>query len=256
MGEGTGAVGTPAVTPPTPDPTTAGVPDAGAPDSRATAAPEPVPPVAPEPVPPVAPPPVAPRPDAAPASSTALNLLAERPEVIAARAEVRAARGDLEDELVRLEAAARAAVDVKAKVRRNPGRAAGVAAGVGFVALGGPGRVIRGARSAIFGKPDPLPDAMLPEEIEKALKAMGTDGARVRGALERDFAGYLEKTGPKRRDLRSTLIFLLLPTARVLILRFGRQLIEEILSPRAGFAEQLEKVRARRAPGGGKPPTS
>jgi hypothetical protein len=139
-------------------------------------------------------------------------------------------------------------------VRRNPGRTAGIAAGVGFVALGGPRRVLRGARNAVFGKPDPLPAAMLPDEIEKALNALGTDGARVRGALERDFAGYLEKTVPKRRDLRSTAIFLLLPTARVLILRFGRQFIEELLSPRAGFAEQLDKVRARRTGTGDGPP--
>ena len=131
---------------------------------------------------------------------------------------------------------------------------AGAAAGVGFLAIGGPRKVLRGARNAVFGKPDPLPEAMLPEEIEKALKALGPDGAKVRGALERDFASYVAKTEPKRRDLRSTLVFLLLPTARVLILRFGRQFIEEILSPKAGFAEQMEKVRARRDKPAGGPP--
>ena len=172
--------------------------------------------------------------------------------MLAARAAARASRTDMEEELVRLEAAARAALDVKAKVKRNPARVAGAAAGVGFLAVGGPRRVLRGARNAVFGKPDPLPESMLPEEIEKALKALGQDGAKVRGALERDFASYVAKTEPKRRDLRSTLVFLLLPTARVLILRFGRQFIEEILSPKAGFAEQMEKVRARRGkPGDG-----
>ena len=175
--------------------------------------------------------------------------------MLAARAAARASRTDMEEELERLEAAARAALDVKAKIKRNPARVAGAAAGVGFVAIGGPRRVLRGARNAVFGKPDPLPESMLPEEIEKALKALGQDGAKVRGALERDFASYVAKTEPKRRDLRSTLVFLLLPTARVLILRFGRQFIEEILSPKAGFAEQMEKVRARRGkPGEGPPP--
>ena len=70
----------------------------------------------------------------------------------------------------------------------------------------------------MFGTPEPLPKSMLPEEIEKALKELGDDGAKVRGTLEREFASYVEKTEPKRRDLRSTLVFLLLPTARVLIL--------------------------------------
>ena len=45
-----------------------------------------------------------------------------------ARADVLAARAALTDELERLEASARAAVDVPAKVRRNPVKAAGVAA--------------------------------------------------------------------------------------------------------------------------------
>ena len=188
------------------------------------------------------------------ADAAALAVLADRPEVLAARAAVRASLGDLEEELERLEAAARAAVDVKAKVKRHPARVAGAAAGVGFVALGGPGRVIRGAKRVVFGKPDPLPKAMLPDEIEKALKALGPDGAKVRGALERDFAGYVAKTEAKGRSLRSQLLFLGLPAARILILRFGRQFIEEALSTRGGFDEQLEKVRTRRAGGKTDPP--
>jgi hypothetical protein len=197
--------------------------------------------------------PYPPDPDAAGAAAS-LELLATRLEVLAARAEVRASREGLEDELERLEAAARAAVDVKAKIRRNPGKAAGAVAGVGFLAVGGPGRVFRGARRAIFGKPEPLPKAMLPDEIEKALKALGPDGAKVRGALERDFAAYVAKTEPKRRDLRSQLLFLGLPAARVLILRFGKTFIEEALSTRGGFDEQLARVRTRRAGAKSDPP--
>jgi hypothetical protein len=198
--------------------------------------------------------PYPPDPDAAGAAAS-LELLATRLEVLAARAEVRASREGLEDELERLEAAARAAVDVKAKIKRNPGKAAGAVAGVGFLAVGGPGRVFRGARRAIFGKPEPLPKAMLPDEIEKALKALGPDGTKVRGALERNFAAYLEQSAPERkgRDLKSTLAFLLLPTARVVILRFGRQFIEEALSTKGGFDEQLARVKARRGAGGDTP---
>lgn len=195
--------------------------------------------------------PYPPDPDAI-AAAASLELLAKRVEVLAARAEVRASRESLEDELERLEAAARAAVDVKAKIKRNPGKAVGAVAGVGFLAVGGPKRVFRGARNAIFGKPDPLPEAMLPDEIEKALKALGPDGAKVRGALERDFAEYVSRT-ERRRDRRSTVLFLLLPSVRILILRFGKQFIEEILSTRGGFDEQLAKVRARRGAGGDTP---
>ena len=72
-------------------------------------------------------------PDAA-AKAAAAALLATRPDVLAARAAVRASRLDMEEELERLEAAARAAVDVKAKVKRNPARSAGAAAGIGFLA--------------------------------------------------------------------------------------------------------------------------
>ena len=61
-------------------------------------------------------------------------------EAEAARAEVVASREAFSAELVRLEAAGRAAVDIKAKVRRNPAQAAGLAAGAGFLALGGPRR--------------------------------------------------------------------------------------------------------------------
>ena len=65
-------------------------------------------------------------------------------EAEAARAEVVAAREAFSAELVRLEAAGRAAVDIKAKVKRNPAKAAGLAAGAGFLAIGGPLKVVRG----------------------------------------------------------------------------------------------------------------
>src|SRR4029078_1377820 len=112
---------------------------------------------------------------------------ATRPEVLAARAAVRASRSDMEEELVRLEAAgpgaghrhanikrnpARVGVAVKAKTTRNPLRVPGAAAGIGFLAVGGPGKVVRRARYAVFGKPDPLPEAMLPDEIDNTLKSL------------------------------------------------------------------------------------
>ena len=119
-------------------------------------------------------------------------------EADAARERVLAARAELATEVERLQASARAAVDIPSKVRRHPAQVAAAVGGVGFVALGGPRRLFRRAKSAIVGPDQPLPESMLPEEIEKALKKLGTDGERVRGTLERDFADYL-KVSQKRR---------------------------------------------------------
>ncbi len=117
----------------------------------------------------------------------------------AARAEVLASRDGLGAELDGLRVATREAVDVPAKVRRSPGKSAAVAGGAAFFLLGGPRRIIGGARRAVFGRPEPLPPSMLPEDIEKALRELGTDGDRVRGRLEQEFARYLEATAADRR---------------------------------------------------------
>ena len=120
---------------------------------------------------------------------------AARAEVLVARAQVLAAREALDEELVRLEASARAAVDIPAKIKRNPGKTAGLAAGAGFLAIGGPKRVFRRAKRAVRGPEEPLPTSMLPKEIDAALGSLGTDGDRVRGVIEREFASYLEGDG-------------------------------------------------------------
>ncbi len=168
----------------------------------------------------------------------------------AARAEVLAARAALDGELERLEASARAAVDIPAKVRRNPVKTAGVAAGAGFLLVGGPGKVLRGVRNRVFGKPDPLPKSMLPDEIDKALRQLGDDGKRVRGTIEREFADYLREKGPERRsrDLGAVTAMLLSSIAKPATQRAGKQLAEQLFSPDApAFRDQLAKVRARRA---------
>lgn len=172
-----------------------------------------------------------------------------RAEVLAARAEVLAARELLGEELVRLEASARAAVDVKAKIKRNPAKAAGAAAGAGFLLVGGPRRVLRVGRSAIFGRPDPLPGQMLPPEIEAALKALGDDGGKVRGAIERDFAAYLKTQTPelRKRDLFGTVSNLFTTFARPIAFRYGIKLANDIFgTDQAQFADQLAKARIRR----------
>jgi len=167
----------------------------------------------------------------------------------AAREAVVAARADFDNEVDRLEAAGRAAVDVPAKVRAHPARAAGIAAGGAFLAAGGPKRVFRRAKRAITGKEEDLPSELLPKDIEKALKTMGTDGRKVRGTLERDFAKYLDERQQERRQegIVNALTALAVTSLRPIALRGGRQLAERMLDPnQPSFNEQLAKIRARR----------
>jgi hypothetical protein len=167
-----------------------------------------------------------------------------------ARADVLAARAAVTDELERLEASARAAVDVPAKVKRNPVKAAGVAAGAGFLLIGGPQKVFRRAKRVVLGPAEPLPKSMLPKEIDKALRDLGGDGEKVRGTIEREFANYLEQTAParKQRDLGALSAILLSALLRPVIERYGRQLIDQVFSSDTrSFEEQLAKVRARGA---------
>ena len=128
-----------------------------------------------------------------------------------ARAGVLAARATLAEELEQLEASTRAAVDIPAKVKRNPVKSVGIAAGAGFLLVGGPRRLFRGAKRVVFGPPEPLPKSMLPKEIDKTLKGLGSDGEKVRGTIEREFAAYLEQTAPVRnkRDLNAVTAIIL-----------------------------------------------
>ena len=168
----------------------------------------------------------------------------------AALAQVVAARADLGEQVDRLEAAGRAAVDVPAKVRANPAKAAGIAAGGAFLAVGGPKRLFRRARTAITGKEAELPSELLPKDVEKALKKLGTDGRKVRGSLERDFAKYLDDRSKERKKegITAGITALALSAIRPIAIRGGRQIAERMLDPNGpAFSEQLEKIRARRA---------
>jgi hypothetical protein len=163
-------------------------------------------------------------------------------ETDAARDRVLAARAALGDELEALEASARAAVDIPAKVRRSPARAAAIAGGAGFVVLGGPRRLFGAARRAVFGPTAELPRQMLPDEIEKTLRKLGDDGDKVRGALERDFAAYAREAEKDRgiASLLSTTV------AKPLLTRAGRAVAEWFFrTDEEGFQARLAEVRDR-----------
>jgi hypothetical protein len=169
----------------------------------------------------------------------------------AALAQVVAARADLAHEVDRLEAAGRAAVDIPAKIKRSPGKAAAVAGGAAFLALGGPRRVFRRTRKAITGHEDaPLPKTLLPKDIEKTLKRLGTDGEKVRGTIERDFARYLDDRAKERRKEGAVAAVLGIVTAAVrpIATRAGMRVAGQMINPdQAGFDEQLRRLRERTA---------
>jgi hypothetical protein len=167
----------------------------------------------------------------------------------AARAEVVARRQLLLDEVAGLEAAGRSAIDIPAKIRSAPGKTAALAAGTAFIALGGPKRTYRAVRRAIFGPTADLPKSMLPEQVDKALRAFGQDGNRVRGVLEREFVDYLEKNKPKReaRDLRATISELGGSLLRPATAEAGKRLARELFKPDGrSFNDVMDRIQARR----------
>ena len=167
----------------------------------------------------------------------------------AARAEVLAARQGLEDEVVRLEASARAAVDIPARLRREPAKVGGAALGAAFLLLGGPKRLFRGARQAIRGKEADLPKSMLPDEIETTLRKLGPGGDRVRAARSSASSPSSSTSAPPsaRRATSWALAGGLLGNAlRPASVRAGREFAERLFDPDGpSFAAGLRKARAR-----------
>ncbi len=165
------------------------------------------------------------------------------PATAAALADVLAARAALGDELIRLEASARAAVDVKAKVRRNPGKTAAVVGGTAFVVAGGPRRVFRAARRRVFGAPDPLPPSLLPDQVDKAVRALGDDGAKVRGALEREFADFVSGGVRAENRFRRRLVYV---TAAPIASTLAREIAKRVTATSGeDIARREEAIRAR-----------
>ncbi len=172
-------------------------------------------------------------------------------ETDAARDRVLAARASLGDELERLEASARAAVDVPAKIRRNPVRTAAVVGGAGFLVAGGPRRIFRAARRKVTGEPEPLPKSMLPEEVDKSLRKLGDDGAKVRGVLERDFAAYAAAAQQERAKLRTLLI---LTVARPFLAGATKRAVGWVFrTDNEGFQARLAEIQERVARQRGEP---
>ena len=86
------------------------------------------------------------------------------PEVLDAMAEVEAARAGLAGSLDDLTSATQSALDVPAKIRRNPVKTAALVGGTGFLVVGGPRRVVRFVARRVLPQPRPDPNAgILPD---------------------------------------------------------------------------------------------
>lgn len=118
------------------------------------------------------------------------------PEVRAALAELQASRDEVSRSLDDLTSATQSALDVPAKIRRNPVKTAAIVGGAGFLLAGGPKRVVRFAVHKVR-PPKPEPEVgLLPHQVERILKDHGLAGDhKVRRALEEDFAEYLRSKG-------------------------------------------------------------
>jgi hypothetical protein len=176
-------------------------------------------------------------------------MAAANPATDAARLAVLQARQDLLGEVDRLEASARAAVDIKAKVRRSPGRAAAVAGGTAFLVLGGPKRLFRGVRRVVRGPAAAYPSKMLPDEVDRVVRSLGDDGDAVRGVLEREFAAFVtEKKRADRRFWRNALFFGVVAPAANAAFKLGTKWLLDPDPQR--FEEWQQRIRERA--GGGR----
>lgn len=118
------------------------------------------------------------------------------PAIAKAHKDLLLARKGVAAEVDGLSDSIREAVDIPAKVKREPLKAAALAGGAGFLLLGGPKKVLRGIGRAMPKRERDPYAGLLPDEIEKVLKDTGlARDPRVRHALDRDFAEYLRRKG-------------------------------------------------------------
>lgn len=160
----------------------------------------------------------------------------------AARDRVLAARAELASSLADLEASGRAAIDIPARIRRSPAKAAAIGGGALFLLLRGPQRVIAAVRRRVSGAPS-MPKGLLPKDVERTLRSLGDDGEKVRKVLERDFADYVKTSQKDRKGLVSVA---LLALVRPMVASGARRAWAYLSAPSpAGYPTRLDEVRAR-----------
>jgi hypothetical protein len=151
-------------------------------------------------------------------------------QVAAARKGIEAARAGAETELDNLNMSVRAAIDIPARIKRNPVQTVGAATGAAFLLLGGPRRVAKGIEKRVFPKRYARPPKVLPKDVLAALDRLPEeDQDMVRAHLERDFTAYLKaehaKDPPNARNSAWKTYDLLLGTVGT---RAARELVKRL----------------------------
>ena len=104
-------------------------------------------------------------------------------------------------------------------------------------------------KTAIRGEEDPLPSELLPDEVNKVLKKLGSDGKKVQVTLDKEFAKYLDDRAKERKKegILAAVVALGTTALRPVAMRTGRQLVERMLNPDGpSFEEQMRRIRDRR----------
>lgn len=168
------------------------------------------------------------------------ELRRQREALLAAQlAEVRASRTAFYGEMEELEARGRAAFDVRSSLTRQPAQIAGLAAGTGFVLLGGPGRLWKYVRRRVIPR---ATGPSLPPALDGMLRSFGDDGTAAQ-----ELADMIASAGAKPRPGRLQRLAnrsLFLPLG----LDLARRLTSRLLDVDPVVKErELAKIRARNA---------
>ena len=163
-----------------------------------------------------------------------------------ARANLIAARADFALQLDRLEAAARSTLDVRTRASEHKAQVAAGVGGLAFLLLGGPKRVVRGARWLLTGRQE-RPKQLLPKELSAILENLGDDADTINRTLEYEFGQYLKKTRSKPKGfIRSTLELSAQGAIAGAVSRaMSRAMDRALKAPGPAYQSALKDVRSR-----------
>ncbi len=147
--------------------------------------------------------------------------------------QVVAARRQLGHEMDELRLATRSAVDIPAKVKRNPVQTIGLIGGAGFLAVGGPKRVLKAIEHRVRPTKKDRLKGILPKDVEKVVGKHAANAEEVRQRLEQDFYDWMSKKRPQqapatgRRSFWKTYDALIGPLGAL----GAKSLVERLLAP-------------------------
>lgn len=162
-----------------------------------------------------------------------------------ARQEVVNSRKAVESALDDLGSATRAALDIPAKIRRNPVQTVGIMGGAGFLLLGGPKRVARAIENQLFPQRRDRIPTVLPKDIEATVDRLEPEQRdQVRGHLERDFSAYLKREHPAEpANARRSLWRTYDAVVGIVGAAAGRELVKKLFEiPKEVRVEQVDET--------------